>query len=188
MQYPNHLHPGPPSECVSLENPCVCFLYLSQGTSPVTWDNDNTFHTEILSKKRYNSNKRTFPGSIRKSRYIVEKLWMIIHVSASRNYIKMEPELSAPLEFILAHTPVGLVVLDAATMRVWYANPYFLSLLDEPWRTQSVAVHVLGYFLPINTLTVIEEKLREAIESRQALHFSDIPYEGILETRGRTYW
>ncbi len=100
----------------------------------------------------------------------------------------MESELSAPLEFILAHTPVGLVVLDAATMRVWYANSYFLSLLDEPWRSQSVAGHVLADFLPTNTLTVIEGQLREASENRKALHFNDIPYEGILETRGRTYW
>jgi PAS domain S-box-containing protein len=100
----------------------------------------------------------------------------------------MEPELSAPLEFILAHTPVGLVVLDSATMRVWYANPYFLSLLDEPWRSQGVAGHVLVDFLPTSTLTVIEGQLNEASANRKALHFNDIPYEGFLETRGRTYW
>src|SRR6202011_1890769 len=113
---------------------------------------------------------------------------MIIHVSASRNYIKMEFELSAPLEFILAHTPVGLVVLDAATMRVLYTNSYLLSLLDEPWRSQGVAGHVLVDFLPTSTLTVIEDQLRDASANRKALHFNDIPYEGFLETRGRTYW
>jgi signal transduction histidine kinase len=100
----------------------------------------------------------------------------------------MESNLSEPLEFMLAHAPVGLVVLDAATLRVCYANPYFLSLLDEPWRSQGVSGNALVDFLPNSVLAVVEEPLREASANRKALQFNDIPYEGFLETRGRTYW
>jgi signal transduction histidine kinase len=100
----------------------------------------------------------------------------------------MEPELSAPLEFILAHTSIGLAILDAATLRVLYVNPYLLSLLDEPRRSQGAAGHFLADFLPASTVKTIEEQLREASANRQTLHFNDIPYEGYLETRGRTYW
>ncbi len=100
----------------------------------------------------------------------------------------MEPELYTPLEFILARAQVGLAILDAATLQVWYANPYLLSLLDEPWRSQGASGHFLPDIFPANTLTLVAEQLREAGARQQALHFDDVPYEGFLETRGRTYW
>jgi signal transduction histidine kinase len=100
----------------------------------------------------------------------------------------MESNLSASLEFMLAHAPVGLVVLDAPTLHVCYANPYFLSLLDEPWRSQGVSGNSLVDFLPNSVFAVIEGPLSEASANRKALQFNDIPYEGFLETRGRTYW
>ncbi|MGH2493749.1 MAG: ATP-binding protein [Ktedonobacteraceae bacterium] len=100
----------------------------------------------------------------------------------------METELSTPLEFMLAHAPVGLAVLDAATLRVSYANPFFLSLLDNPWRSQEAAGQFLQELLPPNAHLAIEAQLREGSVKRQTLHFNDIPYEGFLETRGRTYW
>ncbi|HKV56833.1 MAG TPA: ATP-binding protein [Ktedonobacteraceae bacterium] len=100
----------------------------------------------------------------------------------------METELSTPLEFMLAHAPVGLAVLDAATLRLSYANPFFLSLLENPWRSQQAAGQFLRELLPPNAHLAIEEQLREGGAKRQMLHFNDIPYEGFLETRGRTYW
>ncbi len=102
--------------------------------------------------------------------------------------METELSLSAPLEFMLAHAPVGLAVLDATTLRIYYANPYFLSLLDESWRSQRAAGQFLRDLLPTIAFTPIEEQLREASANRKALHFNDIPYEGFLETRGRTYW
>jgi PAS domain S-box-containing protein len=100
----------------------------------------------------------------------------------------MESELYTPLEFILARAQVGLAILDAATLQVWYVNPYLLSLLDEPWRSEGASGQFLPDIFPANTLTVVAEQLREAGARQQALHFDDVPYEGFLETRGRTYW
>jgi urate oxidase len=34
---------------------------------PIAWDYDNTCQTEILTKKRYNSIERTFPGRFGKA-------------------------------------------------------------------------------------------------------------------------
>ena len=102
--------------------------------------------------------------------------------------METELSLSAPLAFMLAHAPVGLAILDATTLRVYYANPYFLSLLDESWRSQRATGQFLRDLLPTIAFTSIEEQLREASANRKALHFNDIPYEGFLETRGRTYW
>ncbi|HVB75510.1 MAG TPA: PAS domain-containing protein [Ktedonobacteraceae bacterium] len=100
----------------------------------------------------------------------------------------MEPEQSAPLEYILAHVSIGLAILDADTLRVLYINPYCLSLLEEPWRSQGATNHALQEVLPSSAISPVEVQLRRAIAARQTLHFNDVPYEGFLETRGRTYW
>lgn len=100
----------------------------------------------------------------------------------------MESEQSAPLDYILGHLTVGFAVLDGPSMRVRSINPYLLSLLDEPWRSQGVAGRHLSEVLPRDVLRLVEPPLREAYSSGKTLHLEDIPFEGFLETRGRTYW
>ena len=55
----------------------------------------------------------------------------------------MEPEQSARLEHIVGHMPVGVAILGCANLRFRYANPYLLSLLEEPWRSKGVIGHAL---------------------------------------------
>ncbi len=100
----------------------------------------------------------------------------------------MESEQSVPLQFILSRVPVGLAILDTTTLCVLYVNPFLLSLLDEPWRSQGVVGHFLQEILPADTIGQLEEQLHKAVATHQTLRFDDVPYEGFLETRGRTYW
>src|SRR5690242_10528778 len=96
--------------------------------------------------------------------------------------------LSAPLEYMLARAPVGLAVLDAVTLRIYYANPQLLSYLEKPHPSLEAANQFLQDLLPPGALATLEAQADATGENRHALHLHDIPYEGFLETRGRTYW
>lgn len=102
--------------------------------------------------------------------------------------METELSLSTPLEFMLARSPVGLAVLDAAMLRIYYANPQLLSYLEKPHPSLEAASQFLQSLLPSSTIATLEAQSHAADENQQALHLNDIPYEGFLETRGRTYW
>src|SRR5271157_6462370 len=94
----------------------------------------------------------------------------------------------ALLEHILERMPVGVAILDCTDLRVLYINSYLLSLLDQPWRTQSPIGHTLGEVAPHEVQKAAEPLIRQVCSTGQNVTFSDLPYEGFLETRGRTYW
>lgn len=100
----------------------------------------------------------------------------------------MNPAQPALIEHILERMPVGVAILDCTDLRFLYVNAYLLSLLDSPWRAHSVIGHTLGDVVPDEVLRAAEPLLRQVCATGQPLTFSDIPYEGFLETRGRTYW
>ena len=100
----------------------------------------------------------------------------------------MEPEQSAPHSFILGHVPVGIALIDGTTLRVLYINSYLTALLDPAWRVRDVSGHTLQEILAPDLLRKIEPPLREAYRDGTVRHYDDLPYEGSLETRGRTYW
>ena len=102
--------------------------------------------------------------------------------------METELSLSRPLEFMLARAPVGMAVLDAAHLRIYYANPQLLSYLEKPHPSLEAASQFLRALLPPNILETLEAQFNVADERLHTLHLSDIPYEGFLETRGRTYW
>lgn len=100
----------------------------------------------------------------------------------------MQPEQSARLEHILEHMPVGVAILDRADLRLLYANSYFVSLLQQRWHTQDVIGHLLEEVLPFELRRAAGPRVREVSATGQSAVLDDIPYEGFLETRGRTYW
>jgi PAS domain S-box-containing protein len=100
----------------------------------------------------------------------------------------MNPAQPALLEHILERMPVGVAILDCTDLRFLYINAYLLSLLDPPWHTHSAIGHTLGEVVPDEVLRVAEPLLRQVCTTGHRLTFSEIPYEGFLETRGRTYW
>lgn len=105
-----------------------------------------------------------------------------------RNHTPMELQQSRQLEYILGRMPVGVAILDCTDLRIRYVNPYLLSLLEESWRSQGVIGQHLAEIAPAEVLTVALPILQQVCSSGQSKRFSDIPYEGFLKTRGRTYW
>ncbi|WP_376794657.1 PAS domain-containing protein [Thermogemmatispora sp.] len=92
------------------------------------------------------------------------------------------------LEQILGHIAVGAAVLDGTDLRVLYINQYLTSLLSEPWRSQGVVGHRLPEILPPELVPTVVPYLQRARSLRQSQVFQDVPYEGLLASRGRTYW
>ena len=100
----------------------------------------------------------------------------------------MEPEQSAQLEFILGHLTMGVAILGCADLRFLYVNPYLQSLIDEPWRSQGVVGHTLEELATSDVQKIAIPLLREVCATGQRVSWTNIPYEGFLAARGRTYW
>src|SRR5260370_28178863 len=99
----------------------------------------------------------------------------------------MKPEDSRKLEYILGEMTIGVAILDCADLRVGYVNSYLLSLLEEAWHCQGVIGLRLAEIAPGEVLTVALPILQQVCSSGQSTRFCDVPYEGLLKTRGRTY-
>jgi len=100
----------------------------------------------------------------------------------------MELQHSRQLEYILGRMPIGVAILDCTDLCIRYVNPYLLSLLEECWYSQGVTGHRLAEIAPAEVLTVALPILQQVCSCGQSKQFSDVPYEGFLKTRGRTYW
>jgi PAS domain S-box-containing protein len=94
----------------------------------------------------------------------------------------------ALLEHILEGMPVGVAILDCTDLRFLYVNSYLLSLLDPRWHSQSVVGRTFNEVIPQEVRKLAEPHLQQVCLTGQRLTFSDLPYEGFLEKRGRTYW
>src|SRR5450432_930355 len=115
--------------------------------------------------------------------------WMKMYTHrVTRKLTGMEPEQAVQLEHILGHVSVGVVILNSTSLHIRYANPYILAFLDEPWCYQSVVGLRMDEVLPAQICDIALPILQQVIESGQAVHYAEVPYEGSLETRGRTYW
>ena len=115
--------------------------------------------------------------------------WMKMYTNrVTRKITGMEPGQAVQLEHILGHVSVGVVILNSASLHIRYANPYILAFLDEPWCYQNVVGLRMDEVLPAQICDIALPVLQQVIESGQTVHFAEVPYEGSLETRGRTYW
>ncbi len=92
------------------------------------------------------------------------------------------------LEYILGNIVVGVAILDPTSLSVLYVNSYLHSLLDEPWSSQDLSQHSIEEVIPPKLAAKIVPLLRQVAESKEPIHHSEVPYEGFLESRGRTYW
>ena len=100
----------------------------------------------------------------------------------------MGPAHPVLLEHILRRMPVGVAVLDCADLRFLYANSFLLALLDQSWRSQGVIGHTLDEVAPQGIRQAAQAVLQRVRSTGQSQTFAELPYEGFLETRGRTYW
>lgn len=100
----------------------------------------------------------------------------------------MEPEQSAQLEHILRYMSVGVAILACPDMRLRYANPFLLSLLDQPVSADEVIGRPLSAIIPDELAKIAMPFLQQVCATGKRKQWADIPYEGFLAARGRTYW
>ena len=102
------------------------------------------------------------------------------------NAKSMEPGQVKPLEYVLS--AVGVALLDARSLCIQYINPFLHALLKQPWRNQEVIGRLVEEVLPVELPDNVLPLLRHVAETGQSIHYAEAPFEGFLETRGRTYW
>ncbi|GAC1382052.1 MAG: hypothetical protein NVSMB33_09140 [Ktedonobacteraceae bacterium] len=100
----------------------------------------------------------------------------------------MDPGQPIQLEHILQHMSVGVAILDCSDLRLRYINSYLQSLLDQPWRSRGAIGHCLPDILPEELYKVALPLLRQVCITGKRRSWADIPFEGFLAVRGRTYW
>ena len=100
----------------------------------------------------------------------------------------METENRTQLQHILERMPVGAAILDCKTLCVLYVNSYLISFYPELWRTRGLIGKSAEAILPPDIYLLAAPLLQQICRDGQKISLSEIPYEGFLETRGRTYW
>jgi PAS domain S-box-containing protein len=100
----------------------------------------------------------------------------------------MEPEYSVQLESIFRYMSVGVAIIDCSDLRIRYANPYLLSLLDQLQHSQAVIGRRLDEIIPEDLLGIAQPLLEQVCATGRRMSWTGIPYEGFLAARGRTSW
>src|SRR5579863_4236638 len=92
------------------------------------------------------------------------------------------------LEHILQHMSVGIAILDCANLRFRHVNSYLLMLLDQPGHPNEVIGQHYTDLLPEELGRMVLPYLQQACTIGERMSWNDVPSEGALATRGRTYW
>jgi PAS domain S-box-containing protein len=100
----------------------------------------------------------------------------------------MQPDLTAPLDLVLGQMAVGVALLDCSNLRMRYVNPYMLALLDQSRRDQGVIGRRLEDLIPSEMYRLVLPFLQQVCARGERMTWPDIPFEGFLAARGRTYW
>jgi PAS domain S-box-containing protein len=100
----------------------------------------------------------------------------------------MEQGQSVQLEPIFQYLSIGIAILDSADLSIRYVNPYLLALLDQHWHAEELVGCVVQDIIPEELQNVAVPLLQEVSATGKRLNWTDLPYEGFLAARGRTYW
>jgi PAS domain S-box-containing protein len=92
------------------------------------------------------------------------------------------------LEDILGAQSIGVAILDARTLGVHYINPYLDELITALWQRHCVIGSHVSETVPASLSAHVVELLTQVATTRQAIELAEVPFEGFLELRGRTYW
>src|SRR5581483_10923048 len=100
----------------------------------------------------------------------------------------MQPGQVVQPEYIFEHVSVGIAIVDTSDFHIRYINPYLRSLLEEPWPYQDVIGQSIDKVVPPAVLKVALPLLQQVATGGERIQYAEVPYEGFLETRGRTSW
>ncbi|MHB8646110.1 MAG: GAF domain-containing protein [Thermomicrobiales bacterium] len=90
------------------------------------------------------------------------------------------------LATIMKTAPVGILVIEADTMRILLANEQMKHVLDPEWRDRDLTTYAFGEVFADHTAARFDTVVREVARTGRVLHVQDYPYDGFA--RGRTYW
>ncbi len=92
------------------------------------------------------------------------------------------------LESLIAHTPAGIVSFSVPDFRVRQVNPFYLQLLDEPFRSgaQPLLGRQLAEFIPQAVESGVQAIFESVAANGQPATLNEFEYHGFA--RGVTYW
>ncbi len=100
----------------------------------------------------------------------------------------MKQEQLTQLEALFGYLPVGIAVLDGPDLRICYLNSYIRALLDEQQSFYTGIEQRIEELLPEKLHKNVLACLQRVVETGISCTYNELPYEGFLQTRGRTYW
>lgn len=87
---------------------------------------------------------------------------------------------------IVTHAPVGIVVLAGDDLRVRWANDFYRSFLEEPFRSRELSGVHLNEFLPRAEESGVTEIFRRVARTGEPYSTPEYEHAGFL--RGTTWW
>jgi PAS domain S-box-containing protein len=100
----------------------------------------------------------------------------------------MMPGQTEQIEYILGNMPIGVAILDAKSLHVRYVNAYLCSLLGDSLIPEAILGRSVEELLPITVSKAALPLLHYVALTGRRISHSEVPYEGFLEARGKTYW
>lgn len=100
----------------------------------------------------------------------------------------MEQGQTEQIEALLGCLSVGIAVLDSTDLRIRYLNAYLRTQLEKHWHVQDVTGQKVDELLPEEVRKSVLARLHTVIVTGEDIDYAELPYEGFLPTRGRTYW
>ncbi|GCE12972.1 PAS domain-containing protein [Tengunoibacter tsumagoiensis] len=92
------------------------------------------------------------------------------------------------LSYMLDHVPMGAALLDATTLHILYLNAYLRVLCAETSAQPELIGQTLTTLLTPPMAARILPMLEKVSKDGDRIEYAELPYEGFLESRGRTYW
>jgi len=100
----------------------------------------------------------------------------------------MMPGQVEQFESILENVAIGVAILDAENFHIHYANSYLCALLGEPFAPLTVAGCQVEDVLPASVCKAALPLFHYVATTGRRVNYTEVPYEGFLEARGKTYW
>ncbi|GAC1389065.1 MAG: hypothetical protein NVS4B11_06700 [Ktedonobacteraceae bacterium] len=100
----------------------------------------------------------------------------------------MEQGQIEQIEALLGCLSVGIAVLDSTNLRIRYLNSYLRTRIEDNWDLENGAGRRIEELLPEEVRENVLACLRHVATTGESIHYAELPYEGFLQTRGRTYW
>ena len=100
----------------------------------------------------------------------------------------MEQEQTAQIEALLGCLSVGVAVLDSTDLHIHYLNAYLRTQIEKHWHLQDVIGQRIDRLLPEEVRKNVLACLHTVALTGESIEYAELPYEGFLQTRGRTHW